>query len=169
MDVHTELGLSAVLECLSSGGLAVLSNGAFGDDVPAIALYEADHLFVDANRAAGYLRAFDKTGGGSAPVRTALIAGAAFDESPLLRLKQQVSPDTVVYLDTPETGAFAACSYWQIDKPRRYWPLPGVGLRIGDGGHIAIRAATTAHPDHDGWFHSGLKGSLAPVGALVLA
>ena len=95
------------------------------------------------------------------------MAGAAFDEPSLLRLKQQVSPDTVVYLDAPETGAFAACSYWQIDKPRRYWPLPGIELRIVDG-HIAIRAATTAHPDHDGWSHSGLKGSLARDGALVL-
>ena len=48
-------------------------------------------------------------------------------------MKQRVSPDTLVYLDLPATGAFAACSYWQIGKPRRYWPLPGVELASGYG------------------------------------
>ena len=169
VDIHTELGLSAVLECLWSGGLAVLSNGAFDDDVPAIALYEADLLFVDANRATSYLRAFDRTDRICAPVRSALVAGAAFDEPSLQRLKQNVSPDTVVYLDTPETGALAACSYWQIDKPRRYWPLPGVEVRISETGHVAVRSETTVGSAPDGWVNSALKGSIAPGGGLDLA
>ncbi len=167
--IHTELGLSAVLECLWSGGLAVLSNGAFEDDVHAIALYEADHLLVDADQAARYLRVFDRTSRMSASVRSAVIAGAALDEASVQRMKQRVSPDTVVYLDLPETGAFAACSYWQIGKPRRYWPLPGVALRIVDSGAIAIRSAGTVDADTDGWFQSSLTGSLVPDGALVLA
>lgn len=167
--IHTELGLSAVLECLWSGGLAVLSNGALEDDVHAIALYEADHLLVDADQAARYLRVFDKTSRMSASVRSAVIAGTALDEASVQRMKQGVSPDTAVYLDLPETGLFAACSYWQIGKPRRYWPLPGVALRIADSGTVAIRSAGTVEADGDGWFQSALAGSLTADGALVLA
>jgi non-ribosomal peptide synthetase component E (peptide arylation enzyme) len=167
--IHSELGLSAVLECLWSGGLAVLSNSAFEDDVHPIALYEADHLFVDANLAAGYLRIFDKTIRMSAPLRSAVIAGAALDEASVQRMKQHVSPDTVVYLDLPETGSFAACSYWQIGKRRRYWPLAGIELRVDESGLIAIRGEGVLSTDDDGWYHSSLTGSLTRDGALVLA
>lgn len=167
--IHSELGLSAALECLSSGGLAVLSNGTFEDDVPPIALYEADHLFVDAVLAPRYLRVFDRTSTISVSLRSAIIAGTALDEASVQRMKQRVSPDTVVYLDLPETGAFAACSYWQIGKPRHYWPLPGVELRIAESGTIAIRTKGIVGADADGWHQSSLAGSLTPDGALVLA
>lgn len=149
----------------------VFSNGRFEDDVTSIALYDADHRFVDASMAAGYLRIFDKTSQIPARLRAAIIASAVPEEVSVQRMKRHVSPGTVVYLDLPETGTFAACSDWQIGKPRRYWPLPGIELRIV-GGHIAIRSEGIARPqygDADGWFHSALAGSLAPDGALLLA
>ena len=167
--LQTELGLSAVIECLSAGGLAVLSNGTFESDVEPIALYETDHLLIDAASAPGYLRIFDTPSRIHAPVRAAIIAGRAFDEPSVQRMKQHVSPDTIVSLDLPETGAFAACSDWQIGKPQRYWPLPGVELRIAASGNIAIRCDGTVQADADGWFESSFQGSLAPDGALVLA
>lgn len=169
--IHSEIGLSAVIECLLHGGLAVLSSGALEDDVSSIALYEADHLFVDADQAATYLRVSDTTSQISTPLRAAVMSGPAPDEAAARQMKRHLSPDTAIYLDLPETGAIAACSDWQSGKPRRYWPLPGVELRGVDGA-IAIRSARTVSPqsaDADGWFRSALLGTIAADGALVLA
>jgi hypothetical protein len=186
-NIHSELGLSAVIECLSSGGLAILSNGTFSDDVLPIRLYEADHLFVGAEYAAHYLNGFDQTNGMSARLRSAVIAGASLDDSAAERMKRLITPDTVLHLDLPETGTFAAFSYWQIGKPRRYWPLPGVKLRLVANGqpadakasaHVAIKSDGALRPAkrndargrfHDGWFHSALAGSFARDGALILS
>jgi len=148
-DIRTELGLSAVIECLWSGGLAILSNGTFSQDVLPIRLYEADHLLVDGEHAADYLNGFDKANGMSARLRSAVIVGACPEISAAERMKRFISPDTVLHLDLPETGTFAACSYWQIGKPRHYWPLPGVELCLVANGqvpdanapaHVAIRS-----------------------------
>jgi acyl-CoA synthetase (AMP-forming)/AMP-acid ligase II len=175
--IHSELGLSAVIECLSSGGLAILSNGTFSDDVLPIRLYEADHLLVGAERASHYLDGFDPTNGMSARLRSAVIAGASLDDdSAAERMKRLVTPDTVLHLDLPETGTFAACSYWQIGKPRRYWPLPGVELRLVANGqsadatapaHVAIKSNGAQRSGE--WFHSGFAGSFARDGALILS
>lgn len=175
-DIRTELGLSAVIECLSSGGLAILSNGTFSDDVLPIRLYEADHLLVGAEQVAHYLGGFDQTNGMSARLRSAVIAGASLDDSAAERMKRLITPDTVLHLDLPETGTFAACSYWQIGKPRRYWPLPGVELRLVANGrsadanapaHLAIRSDGALQSGE--WFHSAFAGSFARDGALILS
>jgi hypothetical protein len=174
--VHSELGLSAVIECLSSGGLAILSIGSFADDVLPIRLYEADHLLVDAKDASRYLEGFDPTNGMSARLRSAVIAGASLDSAAAERVKRLITPDTVLHLDLPETGTFAACSYWQIGKPRRYWPLPGVELRlVADGqttgtnapAHLAIKSDGARRSTE--WFNSGFAGSFARDGALILS
>jgi hypothetical protein len=174
--IHGELGLSAVIECLSSGGLAILSNGTFSDDVLPIRLYEAGHLLVGAEHAARYLNGFDQTNGMSARLRSAVIAGASVDDSAAERMKRLITPDTVLHLDLLETGTFAACSYWQIGKPRRYWPLPGVELRLAANGQAAdAKAATHVAIKSNGalrsseWFHSALAGSFARDGALILS
>jgi acyl-CoA synthetase (AMP-forming)/AMP-acid ligase II len=187
VDIRTELGLSAVIECLWNGGLVILSNGTFSDDVLPIRLYEADHLFVGGEQASGYLNDFNQTNGMSARLRSAVIAGASLDGSSVELMKRLITPDTVLHLDLPETGTFAACSYWQIGKPRRYWPLPGVELRLVANGqsaeanlpaHVAIKSdgvlRSAKHDDargrfHDGWFHSTLAGSFAHDGALILS
>ena len=175
-DIHAELGLSAVIECLSSGGLAILSNGTFSDDVLPIRLYEADHLLVGAEQVARYLDGFDPANGMSARLRSAVIAGASLDESAAERTKRLITPDTVLHLDLPQTGTFAACSYWQIGKPRRYWPLPGVELRLVANGrsgvanapaHLAIRSDGALQSSE--WFHSALAGSFTRDGALILS
>ena len=176
-DIHGELGLSSVIECLSSGGLAILSNGTFADDVLPIRLYEADHLLVGAERAGAYLNGFDQTNGMSARLRSAVIAGASLDDdSAAERMKRLITPDTVLHLDLPETGTFAACSYWQIGKPRRYWPLPGVELRLVANGqsadakasaHVAIKSNGALRSSE--WFHSAFAGSFARDGALILS
>jgi hypothetical protein len=187
-DIRTELGLSAVIENLWSGGLAILSNGTFSEDVLPIRLYEADHLLVGGEHAGEYLNGFDKADGTSARLRSAVIAGACPDDSSAERMKRLISPDTVLHLDLPETGTFAACSYWQIGKPRHYWPLPGVELRVVANGAspsdanapgcVAIRSDGALRPRSgdgtggrflDGWFHSPLAGSFARDGALVLS
>ena len=186
-DIRTELGLSAVIECLWSGGLAILSNGTFSDDLLPIRLYEADHLLIGGEQVAAYLKGFDQTNGMFARLRSAVIAGASLDDSAVERMKRLITPDTVLHLDLPETGTFAACSFWQIGKPRRYWPLPGVELRVvandqsaetNASAHVVIKsngALRSAKGDGacggfcDGWFHSALAGSFAPDGALILS
>jgi acyl-coenzyme A synthetase/AMP-(fatty) acid ligase len=182
VDIHSELGLSAVMECLWVGSLAVLSRGDLEGDVESIALYDADHLLVEASRASDYLRALDRTGRISARLKTAVLAGAVPTEDSLQRMKQHVAPNTVVHLDLGETGPFAASSLWQIGKPLHYWPLPGIELRIigrdsepaetGSPGQIAIRSPY-AHAGldglGDGWFRSPLTGALATDNALMLA
>jgi hypothetical protein len=174
--IYSELGLSAVIECLSSGGLAILSNGTFADDVLPIRLYEADHLLIGAEHAAPYLDGFDQTNGMSARLRSAVIAGASLDDSAAERMKRLITPDTVLHLDLPQTGTFAACSYWQIGKPRRYWPLPGVELRLVANGqsadanasaHLAIKSDGALQARE--WFHSAFAGSFSRDGALILS
>jgi acyl-CoA synthetase (AMP-forming)/AMP-acid ligase II len=175
-DIRSELGLSAVLECLWSGGSAILSNGTFADDVLPIRLYEADHLFIAGDGVGGYLNGFDHTNGVSARVRSAVIAGASLEHAAVERMKRLITPDTVLHLDLLETGTFAACSYWQIGKPRRYWPLPGVELRLVANGqsananspaHVAIKSDGSLLTGE--WFHSALAGSFARDGALILS
>lgn len=181
-DIHSELGLSAVTECLWVGGLAVLGGRRFEDDVEAIALYDVDRLLVDVNRAPTYLGTIGKTTGISGRLRAGVIAGAVPHEDTLHRMKRYVSPEAVVYLDLPETGAFAGCSFWQMGKPLRYWPLPEVDVRIlgpdgeaianGSPGFVAVRSEGNQRPlDRldDGWFHSSLRGFLTRDRALVLS
>jgi hypothetical protein len=175
-DIRTELGLSAAIECLWSGGLTILSNGTFADDVFPIRLYEADHLFIAGDRVAGYLNGFDATNGVSARVRSAVIAGASLDHAAVERMKRLITPDTVLHLDLPETGTFAACSYWQIGKLQRYWPLPGVELRLvanGQSAEASVSARVAIKSDgalrSGEWFHSALAGSFARDGALILS
>lgn len=175
-DFRSEVGLSAVIECLWNGGLAILSNGTFADDVLPARLYEADHLLVGAENASDYLNGFNPTNGMSARLRSAVIAGTSVGDSAAERMKRLITPDTVLHLDLPETGTFAACSYWQIGKPRRYWPLPGVELRLiaNDRSDEANAPAQVAIKS-DGalrsgeWFHSALAGSFARDGALILS
>jgi hypothetical protein len=174
-DIRTELGLSAVIECLCNGGLAILSNGTFSEDVLPIRLYEADHLFIAGDRVAAYLNGFDHANGVSARLRSAVIAGARSDSAAVERVKRFITPDTVLHLDLPETGTFAACSYWQVGKPRRYWPLPGVELRLvandpsadpDASARVAIKSSGALRSGE--WFHSALAGSFARDGALIL-
>ena len=106
-DIHSELGLSAVIECLSSGGLAIFSNGTFSDDVLPIRLYEADDFFVGAEYAAHYLNGFDQTKWMSARLRSAVIGGASLDDFAAERMKRLITPDTVLHLDLP--GAWHLC------------------------------------------------------------
>jgi acyl-coenzyme A synthetase/AMP-(fatty) acid ligase len=178
VDIHSELGLSAVMECLWAGGLTILSRGRLEGDIEPIALYDADYLLLDAAMASDYLRTFDTTSRIATRLRTAVVAGAVPAEDSLQRMKRHVAPNTIVHLDLPETGAFAASSFWQIGKPLHYWPLPGIDLRIlgpggqpvetGSTGRIAIRSAY-AEGFSDGWFESRLSGSLTSDNALLLA
>ncbi len=102
----------------------------------------------------GYLNGFDQTNGMSARLRSAVIAGASLDNSAAERMKRLITPDTVLHLDLPETGTFAACSYWQIGKPRRYWPLPGVELRLVANGQKATKASARVAIRSDGALRS---------------
>jgi acyl-coenzyme A synthetase/AMP-(fatty) acid ligase len=74
-DIRSEIGFSAILESLWCGGSIVFSHGSFEDDGAAIAVFEADRMFVAAGAVPEYFRTFDNSGYRGVHPRTIVVAG----------------------------------------------------------------------------------------------
>jgi len=182
-DIRSEIGFSAILESLWCGGSIVFSHGSFEDDGAAIALFEADRMFVTAGAVPEYFRTFENSGYRGVHPRTIVVAGSSFDEDALLRVRRRVSPHLRVHLDCPETGTIAVSAPWQAGAAKRYWAIPGVKLRVAgpEGkalgndmpGMIEVKSEVSIGPAgsdqfRDGWFCSALSGALSGNGSFVL-
>ena len=93
-------------------------------------------------------------------LRWALLGGGPIPPGLLDRAREAGVPVAPTY------GMTEACS--QIAT--HGWPLPGVEVRVGDGGELMVRGATVAEGAlaPDGWLHTGDLGSVDERGRLTL-
>lgn len=165
LPLHHVGGLSVIFRCLVAGGQAVLAP----DLDRAVALFDSVHL---ASVVPTQLRRMlERLAGRFRPTPRVLIGGGPIDES----LLDQATGAGLTVLPTygmTETTALVATARTG-DSSRRLYPLPGIEIRIGDGGSIEVKGATISlgylsDPENlpGEWFRTADVGLIEDDGSL---
>jgi o-succinylbenzoate---CoA ligase len=163
-----------VLPVYHVGGLAVLLRSAIYETTAVL------HERFDPGAVRGALEAGEVTLASLVPTMLARLRATGIESAPRLRAALlgggPIPPDLLDWaLATglpvcPTYGMTETASQIATARPgeRAGWPLPGVELRIGDGGEILVRGPMVARGAiaADGWLHTGDSGRLDELGRL---
>ena len=187
-DIRQERGLSALFECLWSGGAVILSGERVENDLQPAGLYGASGLFLSSSWAPSYLAILGKKVNFAASLRSVTVAGAGFTRDMVDRIKRHLSNNVALHLDRHEIGTYAVCPHRNVDRAPIFRTAPGAEIRIVSEGYeqvpprtlgaLAIRSDFALQAEsagvtgkamfRDGWFLPGISAATVAEDAFVL-